>query len=206
MRPGDVPEEVSRSSASEPSDHSLILRFREGDHDAATQLYLRYAQRLKHLVERKCSAEQARRAGVEDIVQSVFGSFFRRMGKGLYNVPDGEELWKLLVVLALHKICEKAVYHHAAKRDRHRTIGGDEAWRDLELRSNAEDEPEGNLNLVLEEILEQLPSENREMVRLRLEGYQVAEVARKTGRARRTVERILQETRLKLRQLVHEED
>jgi DNA-directed RNA polymerase specialized sigma24 family protein len=40
------------------------------------------------------------------------------------------------------------------------------------------------------------------MVELRVEGYEVAEVARKTGRSRRTVERILQEARLKLGELL----
>jgi RNA polymerase sigma-70 factor (ECF subfamily) len=201
-----TPDEIRRSPASEPSDHSLIGRAREGDQDAATQLYLRYAQRLNSLVETQCSTELAHRAGVDDIVQSVFGSFFRRVRQGFYDAPDGDELWKLLLVIAIHKVREKAVYHHAAKRDMHRTIGGDEAVRHLELWSNAKDSPDGYLDLALDEILEQLPGESRTMVGLRLEGYQVAEIARKTGRSRRTVERILQETRVKLDQLVRDED
>ena len=95
---------------------------------------VRYAKRLNNLVERQCSAELARWAGVEDIVQSVFGSFFRRVRQGYYDVPDGDELWKLLLVIALHKIRGKATYHHAAKRDAHRTIGGEGARRRLESR------------------------------------------------------------------------
>jgi RNA polymerase sigma-70 factor, ECF subfamily len=201
-----TPVEIRRSPASEPCDHSLIERFLAEDQDAATQLYLRYAQRLNSLVETQCSTELARRAGVDDIVQSVFGSFFRLIRQGFYDAPNGDELWRLLLVIAIHKVREKAVYYHAAKRDRHRTIGGDEAVRHLELWSNAKDFPDGYLDLVLDEILEQLPCEGRKMARLRLEGYKVAEIARKTGRSRRTVERILQETRVKLDQLVREED
>ena len=72
---------------------------------------------------------------MEDIVQSVFGSFFRRLGQGFYDVPEGDELWKLLLVIALHKIRKKAAYHHAAKRDRHRTIGGEEGSRQIEMWS-----------------------------------------------------------------------
>ena len=45
----------------EPSDHSLLRRFRHGSQDAATQLYLRYAQRLRALAQAQCSAELARR-------------------------------------------------------------------------------------------------------------------------------------------------
>jgi RNA polymerase sigma-70 factor, ECF subfamily len=199
-------DEIRGSSASEPCDHSFIGRFRAGDQDAATQLYLRYAQRLNSLVETQCSTELARCAGVDDIVQSVFGSFFRLMRQGFHDAPDGDELWKLLLVIAIHKVREKAVYHRAAKRDLHRTIGGGEAARHLALWSTIDDSRDGYLDLVLDEILEQLPCESRKMARLRLEGYKVAEIARKTGRSRRTVERILQETRVKLDQLVREED
>jgi DNA-directed RNA polymerase specialized sigma24 family protein len=40
------------------------------------------------------------------------------------------------------------------------------------------------------------------MVQLRIEGYEVAEIAHQTGRAKRTVERILQESRKKLSALL----
>jgi DNA-directed RNA polymerase specialized sigma24 family protein len=43
-------------------------------------------------------------------------------------------------------------------------------------------------------------------VKLRIEGWDVAEVARKTGRSKRTVERILQETRLDLVEILGLED
>lgn len=201
-----TPDEVRGSPASEPGDRTLIRWSLEGDQDAATQLYLRYARRLNSLVESQCSTELAHRAGVDDIVQSIFGSFFRLIRQGFYDAPDGEELWGLLLVIAIHKVREKAVYHRAAKRDMRRTFGCDDAGRHLELWSNAQDFPDGYLELILDETLEQLPCECRKMARLRVEGYQVAEIARKTGRSRRTVERILQETRVKLNQLVHEDD
>ena len=60
--------------------------------------------------------------------------------------------------------------------------------------------------LVVEEILEQLAPHAQEMVRLRIDGHEIGEVARKTGRSRRTVERTLQEVRLKMGQLLREED
>jgi RNA polymerase sigma-70 factor, ECF subfamily len=201
-----TPDEVRGSPASEPGDRTLIRWSLEGDQDAATQVYLRYARRLNSLVESQCSTELAHTAGVDDIVQSIFGSFFRLIRQGFYDAPDAEELWGLLLVIAIHKVREKAVYHRAAKRDMRRTFGCDEAGRHLELWSSAHDFPDGYLELVLDETLEQLPGECRRMARLRVEGYQVAEIARETGRSRRTVERILQETRVKLNQLVREDD
>ena len=60
--------------------------------------------------------------------------------------------------------------------------------------------------LVLEEILERLPPQHRLMLRLRIDGHTVIEIADTTGRSRRSVERILQETRSKLRDLLPEEN
>jgi RNA polymerase sigma-70 factor, ECF subfamily len=201
-----TPEETPSSSENAPSDHYLLWRSRDGDQDAARQLYFRYAKRLNRLVERQCSAELARRAGVEDIVQSAFGSFFRRVHRGSYDVPDGNDLWNLLLVIALHKIRKRATYHHAAKRDAHRTMGGEAAQRHLEFQPDGGQSRDGYFVLVVEEILEQLTPQAREMVRLRIDGYEVGEVASKTGRSRRTIERTLQEIRLKMGQLLREED
>ena len=99
-----TPEEARSSTADAPSDHDLLVLARDGGEEAARQLYFRYAKRLNRLVERQCSPGLARRAGVEDIVQSAFGSFFRRIRRGSYDIPDGDDLWKLLLVITLHKI------------------------------------------------------------------------------------------------------
>ena len=52
-----MPRELPQSATGEPSDHCLLWRFREGDQDAATRLYVRYVKRLNSLVQKQCSAE-----------------------------------------------------------------------------------------------------------------------------------------------------
>jgi RNA polymerase sigma-70 factor (ECF subfamily) len=188
------------------SDHHLLLRARDGDQDAATELYFRYAKRLNILVERQCSQELARSAGVEDIVQSVFRSFFRRVRQGFYDAPAGEELWRLLLVIALHKIRDKASYHHAAKRDAQRTIGGEEGRLSLESQPDDRESSDAEFEMVLNEMLEILPPDTRVIVKLRIDGCQVAEVAKAVGRSRRSVERVLHETRLRLCELLPKGD
>ena len=190
-------------SSPEPSDHSLLRRFRHGSQDAATQLYLRYAQRLRALARAQCSAELARRVDVDDIVQSVFGSFFRRASQGCYDVPAGEELWKLLLVIALHKIRDQGAYHRAAKRDVRRTTGGE--GLDQTLAAPASQAEWAFLEAVVHEALEKLPALHRQVVELRLEGYEVAEIAQKVERSKRTIERVLQEARGELSALLGQE-
>src|SRR5947209_2967579 len=104
-------------TAEPASDGSLLRRFRAGSDQAATELYLRYALRIHQLAEAICGDDLAQRLDADDIVQSVFSSFFRRAREGHYEVPDGEELWKLLMVIALNKIRASGNFHRAARRD-----------------------------------------------------------------------------------------
>jgi RNA polymerase sigma-70 factor (ECF subfamily) len=203
---GQGPERYGRPPSGEPSDHYLVMRTRAGEQDAATQLYLRYVKRLKSLVRRRCSKELARCAGVEDIVQSVFATFFRRVGEGCYDIPDGDEVWKVLLVIALNKVRTQATYHYAAKRDAHRTINGAEALIRLKLHANDRKIGTEHFQVILTDVLERLHSRDAILVRLRIDGFSVGEIARKMERSKRTVERVIHETRQTLGELLKEED
>src|SRR5215470_6467109 len=102
--PEPLPDVAPSTVSPEPSDHSLLRRLRGGDQDAATQLYFRYANRILALARKNRSADLASRGDAEDIVQSVFRIFFRRTAKGHYDVPAGEDPWKLLLVIALNPL------------------------------------------------------------------------------------------------------
>jgi RNA polymerase sigma-70 factor (ECF subfamily) len=189
----------------EPSDRSLLQRLQRGSQDAATLIYLRYAERLRALAQAERSPLLAPRVDVEDIVQSVFGSFFRGASRGYYDVPEGAELWKLFLVIALNKIRAKGIHHRAAKRDVRRTRGGDclEAVDDPGLKDD--DASLTFLKLTIDDALERFPPQHRQMVLLRVEGYEVAEIAEQTGHSKRTVERILQKCRQQLADLLQPE-
>src|SRR5512135_2484218 len=140
-----------------PSDHSLLRRFRRGQDDAPTLLYLRYAERLRALAARQSSPGLAARVDPEDIVQSVFRTFFRRAVEGQYDVPEGEEIWKLLLVIALHKIRGVGSYHRAARRDVRQTAGGERFDRALESEAGHDEEALAVLRMVIDELLAGLP-------------------------------------------------
>ena len=135
------------------SDRSLIRRFRGGQPDAATAPYLRYAERLQALATSQSSPELARRVDPEDIVQSVFRTFFRRASLGHYSVPDGEEIWKLLLVIALNKVRAAGAFHRAAKRDVRRTAGGEAFDRALDSGHGGDEAALNTLRMVIEDLL-----------------------------------------------------
>lgn len=196
------PTHPAHTPTDEPSDHELLERFRRGEQFAATLLYLRYAPRLLALAEARCSRGLAHRLDCEDIVQSVFGRFFRRAKKGGYEVPVGAELWNLLLVIALNKIRAAEAYHRAGKRDVGATAGAGGLEESLDAGSRGEGGNHAYLRLVVSEALERLPAEHRQIVELRLQGYEVGEIAELTGRSLRTVERLLQKARADLRDLL----
>jgi RNA polymerase sigma-70 factor (ECF subfamily) len=180
----------------------LLRRLQAGESDAATELYRRYAARLIDLAEATASPDLKRCVDPEDIVQSVFRTFFRRASLGEYEVPAGDELWKLFLVIGLNKVRAVAAHHKAAKRDVRQTSGG--AALELAGNETPDETARRTLEMTIEELLAPLPESHRTIVRLRTDGYEVAEIASRVGRAKRSVERILQEFRTKLQELIHD--
>lgn len=201
----DSQTELSAASTSEISDRSLLCRFRAGQEDAATALYLRYAKRLSALARRQASPTLATRVDPEDVVQSVFRTFFRRVTQGHYDVADGDELWRLFLVIALNKVRTLAAFHRAAKRDISATAGS-AALTHHAAEVIAEDQLAlSTLQIVINDVLGELPAAQREMVELRIAGHEVAEIAERCNRSKRSVERILQSFRERLSHLIQEE-
>ena len=190
--------------AHQSSDRSLLKRFRRGEMDAPTQLYVRYAVRLQALATRQTSPELGRRLDPEDIVQTVFRTFFRRVALGSYDVPDGEEIWKLLLVIALNKIRDAAMHHRAAKRDVRRTSSGEANEIAIRGAAGKDEAALVVLRMVVDGVLEDLPQSHRRMIELRLEGHEIADIALDLGRSKRSIERVLQNFRQRMSELIHE--
>lgn len=191
--------------ATERSDHSLLRRIRGGEQDAATAIYLRYAERLQALARTKTSEALAARIDPEDVVQSVFRTFFRRATEGDYDVPHGDELWKLLLVISLNKIRALANYHRAAKRDVSSTVPLEEYDQSTSGRDGSQAMALHVLEMIVEDSIQYLPMAQQEMIRLRIEGHEVSDIAETTKRSKRSVERVLQQFRARLGRLIVEE-
>jgi RNA polymerase sigma-70 factor (ECF subfamily) len=184
-----------------PSDESLLQDCLDGSADAAADLYRRYHGRVAKLVRARCSPRLASRLDVEDIVQSAFRSFFRAAGAGAYEVPDGKDLWQLLATIALNKVRAQGAFHRAGKRDVRQTRRLD--FQDPSPAVAGKDPSDDVLlRLAIDEALQKLPPQQRAIVELRLEGYQVAEISAQVRRAKRTVERQLQQATAFLRALL----
>ena len=201
----DLPSTETKAKASNqvPQSHtdaSLVRRFRRGEDDAATALYLRYANRLGALASAKTGDDLRTRFDPEDIVQSVFRTLFRRVSLGSYDVPDGDELWGLLLVVTLNKTRKAAARHRAGKRDVRATAADGEMA--ISMHADHDRQSMAELKAVIEEFTESLDPLHRDVIDMRVAGYEVAEIAERLGRSKRTVERVLQRTRSTLRKQI----
>jgi RNA polymerase sigma-70 factor (ECF subfamily) len=170
----------------------LLQRFRAGDPRAAEELFTRYAQRLVRVAQRQLSKKLAGRLDGEDVVQSALRSFFRREARGDFRIDSSSELWQLLVKLTLAKARTKARHHTAQKRDVTAEVAdGDALAAEAVVR---EPRPEEAAALVdqIDLLLHGLPELHGEVLRMRLEGQSVTELAEALQVSRQTVYRVLQ--------------
>ena len=187
------------------TDQSLMRRFRDGNDDAATAPYLRYAQRLHKLANHQVYEDIGNRVDKEGIVQSVFRTFFRRASLGQYDIADNDALWKLLLVIALNKIRTAGTYHRAARRKASQTRSLADQEPHLNALSSGESEALAHLQMTIDELIGRMPEDHRTIIRMRIDGHGIDEIASQSGRAKRTVERILQRFRNDLETEVDEE-
>ena len=190
---------------SEPAE-KLVERWRSGDETAADELYRRYAERLCKLAQQQMDRRLARRVGPDDIVQSVFRTFFRRSGEGQFQIDHSNSLWQLLARITINKVRRHGKRHRAAKRDVAREVHGTDEQLSPEDVAHAPG-PEEAVALAdeLELILRDMRPPRPEVLNLCLQGYSASEIASRVKRSRWTVRRMLDEIGERLRDRMEED-
>ena len=185
-----------------PEDQVLIDLWRQGDEDAARQIFNRYVGRLLQLARRHLSQRLAGRVDPEDIVQSVFRTFFGRLKEGQFAFDGQDDLCKLLVRITIHKTLRQVAFHKAAKRDPSLETEQGQHHRDQLLGLlDREPTPEAMVTFLdqLEHLLQELRPEERRILELRLQGYSNEEINRELGLYDRKIRRLAEQIRAKAR-------
>jgi DNA-directed RNA polymerase specialized sigma24 family protein len=162
--------------------------------EAARQIWLRFAVRLRDVVRHRLDPKVLRRAGEDDVVQSIFASFFTAP-PGPGGPPRSRaDLWRLLVHFTLCKVANTAEHHRAQRRDVRREQPLEGAAAQGFARSEPEDprwmspEDEAVAREDFGRLRALLPEDLRPVFDLRLEGSTNAEIAAQIHRVERTVE------------------
>jgi RNA polymerase sigma-70 factor (ECF subfamily) len=126
-------------------------RLQQEDPEAYRHIYESYAHRLIGLASKRLDAAVRKRVDPEDVVQSVFKSFFARHARGNWELDNWEAVWALLASIAWRKCLRQNQRAQTQRRDFHREIDSPDA-----VVETADDEPTPAQALLLAETVERL--------------------------------------------------
>jgi RNA polymerase sigma-70 factor (ECF subfamily) len=187
---------------------ALVGRLKDGDEDASALVFRRFVGKLVALAGRQFGTGMRDRADVEGVVESVYRSFFRRQGRGEFDLADWDALWGLLAVIALRKCAKRRDYLRAKVRDPRRELAakaGPESplgWEPIDR----EPTPPVALAETVERLLCDLEGADRVMAERFLQGCTAEEIARELGCSERTARRLRTRLKARLRRLQGEGD
>lgn len=176
--------------------NALTERLRAHDDDAAVRLVHRFTTRLVALARTRLEPLLRLQVDPEDVVQSVYKSFFKRLQAGDCEFDNWDDLWSYLALVTVRKCWDRRHYHRAARRDiaREQPFFATDGHRGGALFIIARD-PTPPEAVVLAEMLERLLAERkpheREILTLHLQGFTLAEISERSGYAQRTVRRTM---------------
>jgi RNA polymerase sigma-70 factor (ECF subfamily) len=184
----------------------LMDRLRRGDDDAASEIFNRFARRLIGLARSRLNERLRQKMDPEDVMQSVFKSFFRVQADGKLDLANWDSLWALLTVITLRKCGHRVEYYRAACRRVDREVtprpSSDESTASFQaIARDPSPSDAAMLAETVEQVLRELEPREQEIVSLSLQGYGVAEIGQQVGRTERTVHRVLKRVRERLEKM-----
>lgn len=131
-----------------------IDRVKYGDSAAANRIWQHYFDRLVRSVRQGLAGQNRAVSDEEDIVLSVFDSFYAAAADGRFpDLADRDDLWRLLLRMSARKVIDKR------RRDRRQRRGGDAEIRPLDgddgtVLEVIGDEPSPEMALMMQESVE----------------------------------------------------
>ena len=191
------------SAAADLSVTHFLPGVRAGRREAIAAISDRLRPRVERVVARQLRG--LRGADPEGVASSVFRYVWTVADRGDFSERDfaeSRELWAYLMRVARHKVRDHARHAKSQKRDARRTVyedsvhrgrdGGRGGWFETVPDRGPSPAARAASAEALADFLAGLPDDLlRDVAALRMEGYSVAEVARKTDVSPRTVKRKL---------------
>lgn len=175
----------------------FVRQLREGDPDAAENLWIRFSPRLLGLARKTFGNADCRMTDAEDAAQSAFVSFWKRASSGRFAEDlDRNELWSLLATITVRKVRRQLRRERTQKRGAGQvvpesSVGGSGALPFLLDEQSGHISAE-HMDHTIEELLGILDEEPRAIVLLKLMDYTNREIAEIRGCTERKIERKLQ--------------
>jgi RNA polymerase sigma-70 factor (ECF subfamily) len=178
----------------------FLRRIQAGDEAAARELLRRFEAEVRLVVRRQLPRLLRSRFDSLDFLQSVWGSFFRRMRTAPTEFEDSRHLVAFLARAAKNKVIDE--YRRAAsrKQDMHREepLWGD-GLRPRDVPDPADSPSEvAQAHEVLVRLRELMPRDRQAILEMKAEGLSSKDIGDRLGISERTVQRVLEELRRRM--------
>jgi RNA polymerase sigma factor (sigma-70 family) len=178
----------------------FLRRIQAGDEGAARELLSRFEAEVRLVVRRQLPRLLRSRFDSLDFLQSVWGSFFRRMRTAPTEFEDSRHLVAFLARAAKNKVIDE--YRRAAsrKQDMHREepLWGDGLRpRDVPDPTDSPSEV-AQAHEVLGRLRELMPADRRSILEMKAEGLSSKDIGERLGISERTVQRVLEDLRRRM--------
>ncbi len=182
----------------------LMARLRAGDDAAETLVFRRFVDRLIVLASNQFDAWLRDQADIEGVVLSAYKSFFIRNGRGDFDLAGWDDLWALLAYITVRKCGKRQRFARAARRDAAHEVcvtepNADLAWLPDRARTPFE---AATLNETVELLFQAMKPDDRPIVEHILMGYTAEQVAEQLHCSERTVRRVRQRAKHRLKRLI----
>jgi RNA polymerase sigma-70 factor, ECF subfamily len=184
-----------------------MRRLQAGDQTAAFEIFEEYSGRLAGLARTRVNGALAAKLDPEDVVQSVFRSFFQRQREGQFKLDGWNNLWSLLTVITLRKCSRQVEYFRAACRNvqQEAQASPDESEAYAACVAIARDPSPDETSQLLEAIeliLADFTGRDRLIVEMTLQGEPCDSVSQQVQCSERTVERVRARLLSKLKRMI----
>ena len=159
----------------------FVGRIRAGDERAAADLVGRYEPAIRLAVRARLGDRRLRRVlDSMDLCQSVLKSFFVRAASSQYDLETPEQVLKLLTAMARNKLASQARKQHSLRRDNRRASAIGDAGSRLVASG---DSPSAAVVVrdLQQEVRRRLAPDEWQLLELRNQGHDWAEIAAQVG-------------------------
>lgn len=176
---------------------TFLARIQSGDEDAARELLNRYEAEVRLVVRRQLPRLLRSRFDSLDFLQSVWGSFFRRVRSGPAEFEDSRHLVAFLARAAKNKVIDEYRRAGSRKHDVHREepLWGD-GPRPREVEAHIDSPSEvAQAREAFGRLRALLPAERQSILELKAEGLSSRDIGERLGISERTVQRVIEDLR-----------
>jgi len=184
---------------------NMLERLRQGDLAAAESIFIAFEPYLRQMVRRQITSKMRAKFDSIDVVQSVWGDLLEGFRLADYEFSDVDRLRAFLVRATLNRFIDQ-VRRQRRSWDHEQPFQGNHA-NDVvlnSLKTNPVDE------MIAKDVWQQLwtlcPNRHHEILILKRQGYNLAEIASRTGLHEGSVRRILNDLALRYAMQIQSEE